>query len=104
MQSKFMTLKNLFDELRLNTRERETAMKKANEKTKELTKETKINWRGEGWDKVRENDKFIQCIPDRNWNYNFAYKFLFRKRDKKKITSILQLEEDEDRLLGATNG
>jgi hypothetical protein len=101
--SKYMTLKELFQQLMMNHEAVISAMATANEKSKVLARQVGMNWRRSGWKDVPEEDKKLENVT---WGYSVlcVHCFLFMKRDKRKVIRILKLKKgNEDSLLGATN-
>jgi hypothetical protein len=105
MKDEYMTLRQLFEEHGIDRQHEVSFMQIANSKRELLTKETRINWCGMGWDRVDE--AFYELNEEGTlWCYGASAgnQFLFLKKDKEKVESILGIAEgNEDWKLNATN-
>jgi hypothetical protein len=102
--SKYMTLEELFKELKLNRQAIIRAMRTADNKSAVLARKVRMNWRNSGWKDALEEQRELGndgCL----WSYGAnSSQFLFLRADKLKVIDILEVETgSEDYLLGATN-
>ena len=103
--SAYMTFEEFFDELGLSQEQRDTIMKSANSKKVILAKEVGPKWGNHGWGNApQEEERSISRHP---WSYDkgFERHFLFKKCYRAKLARIFEIEikDEEDWLLGATN-